>query len=101
MPPVNREIEAARAAEKARRRRWRSFWAAIKTACAVVTVAFGLLLLLCSTVDLVFGSRTWITALLGVCWALAGMVCGVETFRGPLAMLGRANAADLARELDQ
>jgi hypothetical protein len=73
----------------------------VKIASAVITVAFGLLMLLSSTVDMVAGSGSWLTAVLGMAWAGAGIVCGVETFRGPLALLGRVNAADLARELDQ
>lgn len=91
-------------AERARAKRAASALSAaraFKTACAVVTVGFGLLMIACTAADFFAGLSTLIGAALGMAWAVAGVVCGIETFRGPIALIGRANDIDLAQERDQ
>ena len=73
----------------------------VKISCAVISVAFGMLMLGGSTASLIIGAGPPMTNILGIAWGVAVIVCGVETFRGPLTQLAKANDADLARELEQ
>lgn len=62
---------------------------ALKTACAVVTVGFGLLMIACTAIDFLAGVSTFIGAALGLAWAIAGVVCGIETWRGAGSVIAK------------
>ncbi|KQZ31702.1 hypothetical protein ASD47_15630 [Caulobacter sp. Root1472] len=94
-------VKAAERRKATLKHRLRLARRAFKTACAVVTVGFGLLMIACTASDFFAGVSTLIGAALGMAWAVAGVVCGVETFRGPIALIGRANDIDMAQERDQ
>jgi hypothetical protein len=58
----------------------------LKAACAVMSILFGVLFAFCSATDLFTGANGVVGAVLGLAWATAGIVCGIETWRGPLVL---------------
>ena len=58
----------------------------LKTASAVLSVFMGVVMILCTVADLFNGVSTLVGASLGLAWAAAGVVCGIETWRGPLVL---------------
>lgn len=67
----------------------------LKTACAGLSVFMGAVMILCTVADLFAGVGTLVGAALGLAWAVAGVICGIETWRGPVVL---ARAIRMASE---
>lgn len=74
--------------------------AKLTIACAATCLLFGGLMGVCTLLTLLAAGGV-IQAALGFIWSAACVVCGLETLRRPLALVGHANTDDLARERDQ
>ncbi len=57
-----------------------------KAACSVLSIISGVLFAIVSATNLITGQIGPFGVLLGASWAVAGVVCGIETWRGPLVL---------------